>query len=112
MNEAVLRPCPLCGSKDLYLLAQEQEEYYIFCNNCKTSFYNEKFGEIPSQIVTWWNNLPRAKGKIITQTTKDFGDWWTKEFENVCGNCGQTVEDTRMKLVQCCPHCDVEFWED
>jgi DNA-directed RNA polymerase subunit M/transcription elongation factor TFIIS len=107
-----MKSCPLCGSRDLYLLTQEQEEYYIFCNNCKTSFYNEKFGEDSDQMAAWWNDLPRAKGKIIVQTTKDFGSWWTKEFEHVCGNCGQEVKETKLKMVEYCPHCGVEFLED
>ena len=60
-EKSKLNPCILCGSKDLYLLNDNDrfsiERHYVFCNSCKTSFSSEYAEDSREDTVKWWNNI-------------------------------------------------------
>ena len=51
-----LKPCPVCGAtKGLYILEDYHEfEWYVFCDNCKTSLCNEN-AQTKEDAIKYWN---------------------------------------------------------
>lgn len=50
-----LKPCPACGaSRGLYVLYDEHDmEWFVFCDNCKTSICNEHNDKREDAVRTW-----------------------------------------------------------
>lgn len=59
MNEK-LDPCPVCGSSaGLYVFYDDEElEWYVFCDCCKTKLGSER-NETKKDAVRLWNGLER-----------------------------------------------------
>lgn len=51
-----LKPCGSCGAeRGLYVLYDEHEmEWYVFCDNCKTSVHNE-YNDTEAEAIEAWN---------------------------------------------------------
>lgn len=61
MSEYNLKPCVLCGHNDMCLSYRDGtlwiEEWFVFCNDCRTSFGNESVEHNKDKTIEWWNNL-------------------------------------------------------
>ena len=103
-----LKPCPVCGAtKGLYILEDYHEfEWYVFCDNCKTSLCNENAQTKEDAIETWNTRYERTchldKSFIAPMTIDGIQEWYCSncdEFSyfdedeppNYCSNCGAKV---------------------
>ena len=56
MSNVELKPCHVCGAiKGLYVLEDYEDlEWYVFCDNCKTSVHNEN-AQTKEDAIEIWN---------------------------------------------------------
>lgn len=65
MSEIELKPCPFCGApKWLYVLEDDDGEWYVFCNACKTSVHSE-YNETSEYAVKTWNALAIDRDDLL-----------------------------------------------
>ena len=76
-----LKPCPVCGAtKGLYILEDYHEfEWYVFCDNCKTSLCNEN-AQTKEDAIKHWNTR-------FMETCRNLSEWHDVD-EFICSKCG------------------------
>lgn len=93
-----LKPCKLCGSGNMYLckhyVCDGIELNILFCNDCKTSFYNENYEEDEDSTRDWWNTLalPIPDTPEMVRALDDAYEAGRKSAERTCE--GHRCEET------------------
>lgn len=89
-----IKPCPFCGSKDLYV--RDNSGHYVACKNCDA--YGP-YGKDDEEAIRLWNHAPRKEDA---------------EMEKNCANCVHISEEVDGK-VYCCEKIDIDrsckYWE-
>lgn len=84
-----IKPCPFCGSKDLY--ARDNSGHYVVCKNCDA--YGP-YGKDDEEAIQLWNHAPRVGDNDC-------------DYPNFTGGChifpGRKKSDIKMK--KCCKNC-------
>lgn len=89
-----LKPCKVCGSNHMYLckhyVCDGIERNVIFCNDCKTSFYNENYEEDEDSTRNWWNSIAERtckmeNGGAVPSSVLDSETVW------FCSECGSPM---------------------
>ena len=88
-----LKPCHVCGAtQGLYVLEDyDSFEWYVFCDNCKTSVHSE-YALIKEEAIKTWNTRHERTVKL-----KDNGHCpdcrkLIGTGENYCSWCGAKIE--------------------
>lgn len=79
-----LKPCHVCGAtRGLYVLEDHKDfDWYVFCDNCKTSVHNEN-AQTKKEAIKVWNTRYENKAEQSC-------GWCNKYDEVLCddwGNC-------------------------
>lgn len=95
-----LKSCPVCGAtKGLYILEDYHEfEWYVFCDNCKTSLCNEN-AQTKEEAINIWNTRYERT---------------TPANELLCRHCGYSIvyqDDDDIYTWDYCPHCGAKIVE-
>ena len=57
------KPCTVCGSEKTEVVhdvdCDDNERWYAHCNDCGTSYSNEKVEWSEKETLKWWNELKR-----------------------------------------------------
>lgn len=57
------KPCVVCGSENTEVVhdvdRDDNERWYAHCNDCGTSYSNEKVEWSEKETLKWWNELKR-----------------------------------------------------
>lgn len=109
-----LKPCPRCGAtRGLYVLYDEDNmEWFVFCDGCKTSLHNE-YNDTREDAVRIWNRCAELTCTI---------DYDAVHQDYVCSSCGERYEydmyaavnddDWTVITSMCyCPHCGARVVE-
>lgn len=118
MIEIKLKPCPFCGSEDIYKTHSEEIPFgtknpEIFCNTCKAIFAveddspylncDEDFKYRREKTAEAWNKRAERHGHWETyeseKTYADFSFWSVKALS--CSECKRLV----LNSSDYCPHC-------
>ena len=78
-----LKPCPVCGAtKGLYILEDYHEfDWYVFCDNCKTSLSNEN-AQTKEDAIKYWNTRYEREGCVSVEKS---GPCYTVYHYSCCG---------------------------
>ena len=101
MSNVELKPCPVCGAtKGLYVIEDNKNfEWYMFCDNCKTSLHNEH-AETMGKAIEILNERYERTCHLISS---EWGAPFEKQYTNYnCSECGHTV-DVVQKFVEFTP---------
>lgn len=113
-----LKPCPACGaSRGLYVLYDEHDmEWFVFCDNCKTSICNERNDKREDAVRTWNRRAERAC-RNVSYCGNEFecsicganlsggdelgyvltvGEWYAESSIRYCPNCGARVVEEEL----------------
>lgn len=84
-----IKPCPFCGSKDLYV--RDNSGYYVVCKNCDT--YGP-YGKDDEEAIQLWNRAPRVGDNDC-------------DYPNLTGGCHIFPRRNKEepKMGKCCKNC-------
>ena len=84
-----IKPCPFCGSKDLYV--RDNSGYYVVCKNCDT--YGP-YGKDDEGAIQLWNRAPRVGDNDC-------------DYPNLTGGCHIFPRRNKEepKMGKCCKNC-------
>lgn len=105
-----LKPCPTCGAmRGLYVLYDEHDmEWFVFCDNCKTSLRNE-YNDTRDDAISTWNRRSERTCHLIHEVEEEDDEFFdTVELHYyVCSECGSA---NRMDARYCdwCGACVIE----
>lgn len=99
MSNVELKPCHVCGAtRGLYVLEDYKDfDWYVFCDNCKTSVYNEN-AETKEQAIEIWNTRYEKTCQYINiDGTLYESECGLREYyvdvslPKYCSNCGAKI---------------------
>lgn len=101
MSNMELKPCPVCGAtKGLYILEDYHEfEWYVFCDNCKTSLCNEN-AQTKEDAIKYWNTRYDKVCYADEVTHRDC------KYSVNRGWCEHTCRMIDNGVELCCSKCD------
>ena len=115
-----IKPCPFCGSKDLYV--RDNSGHYVACKNCDA--YGP-YGKEDEEAIERWNSAPRkgdveikkscANCKYLKLGNKAKSKWYcTKALEDEYSSCKSWAPYNPFKPTQMtvCNECQYEYWDN
>lgn len=104
-----LKPCSACGaSRGLYVLYDEHDmEWFVFCDNCKTSICNEHNDKREDAVRTWNRRAERT-------CRMDYNEQWSHDeyYPTECYNCSECGHMTYDGVPTFCPNCGAKVTDE
>ena len=93
-----LKPCHVCGAtQGLYVLEDyDSFEWYVFCDNCKTSVHSE-YALTKEEAIKAWNTRWERRCNLIPAPYREF----TIGYEYKCSMCGCLMTDHDSYCSEC-----------
>ena len=98
MYNVELKPCHVCGAtRGLYVLEDYDGcEWYVFCDNCKTSVHSE-YALTKEEAIKAWNTRHEHTCNLIPAPYREF----TIGYEYKCSVCGCYMTDHDSYCSEC-----------